>query len=402
MEQAYRRLVKELKDSGLVKKLSHNYYEIKIHWNTGIKERLVLRRRENNGYKIYKYLRSRYRPRFMPPAKWWDDLYSEYKINHDFMYVNELLDEEKTYSNLVRWKWCDYQKANFYERLLLHQQIILYITENGWNHNGYPSHVLSNSLKLLLNEKPSRYYKEKPKLSFKLTNFGGKERPGAKLLQHFIPHGLYGQFEPVYMFNMQKIRNKRRVYNSINCIIRHNIKREKRGRKQFTDFTYETIFKHMTKPRSSARVRPQKIRQIGLYRAMIQRFELSGHSMFDIDPIMGEMALAAHLEECPYYFRPSCPFDVSAKEMSEFLNTEFNEDIDGHYDFTIFDNSMVYKEELYFAAMDIFSEKVDTAIIFVNNQNMDSFTSRFQPHEEYQMRCHNLEHLNGKWLVFHF
>lgn len=399
MEQAFRRLIKELKNHPSIKSVEGNYYEIKIVWKSGIRERIIPARYENN-FKKDSYLRAvMYRPRFIRTnVQWWDQISTGNKINPHFLYIDEIVDDTSKYANLIEWKWSDYFKAKFYERLLMHNDIIEYITEHGWQGCKYPEHVLRNSMQLMYDEKLS-VYKSKRLKNYQITNYHGNERPGVMALKHFMPYGFYGFNDPSFRLTIKSYRDAKRVYKAINNIISHNLVRVKKGRKQFINFNYENILKYMKAKKSNPYY---KFRQIGLYRLLIQDFELSGQSFYDVDPIMGELALAAHAEGCPYYFRPTCPFDEYSDDMATFLSAEWHPDNNERYDFTIFDNGFKYDKDTYDTVMELFSEKVDTAIIFVNNKNIDEFCTKYPPDEEYKMRLSKSPDINGKWLIFHF
>lgn len=395
MEQATRKLIKELSNNPDIVELENNYYEIKIKWKTGIKEIIVLNKRHTKD--ILDYFRSKkYRPRFKPKARWWNELSTGNQISPHHRFINELIDNVDHHPNLVEWKWSDYANSKFYERLLLFNDIIKFITENGWAGYDYPESVLNAALNKLYSVDVSKYKSKKSKHYFIIN----RNRPWRMIIKHFMPYGHYGNYDPYYQFNIKSKPKAKRIYNSINNIIRRNRKNIKKGFYKRYDFNYDNILKFMWI--KNKKIKPYKFKQICLFKSLIRNFDLCGRSMYDIEPGLGDMLMAASTEKCPYYFRPSCPFDLHYKEMADYLVANCHEDVDGHYDFTIFDNWFKYDKKLYMTAMEIFKEKVDMAIVFVNNQFIDEFTEIYPPDHTEKMFLFQSELGDGKWLIYYF
>lgn len=382
MEQAYRRLKTELLNNPLVDDVDLSYLYIIVTWKSGIKERLVTKRFLNRNSLVY-YSKSKIRPWFMPPAMWWEDLSNGLKPMPHYLDNVEYEDDLDKYSNLINWKWSDYKKAKFFERLITVHEIFQYIIDNGWKEQKYPEHSLTNSLQLVYNEKLQQ---------FKLKRSGYKtrsyprlaERPAQKLLEHFMPYGFYGRDDPYYYMSTKTPRSKKRVYLAIRNIINRNYALEKKGRKKFFDFNYNNILKMMRlQHRSSIRVAPYSIRQINLFVTIMKDLDLEGKSFYDVNPMMGELHIAAHVLNCPYYYRESIPFDQGSKELSKFINSHCEID-EGNstYDFGIYDGNFFFDYDRTQHAFELLNEKTNLAMIFIPNEFYDKWISEHKKHDD--------------------
>lgn len=385
------------------------YYAIKLTWKSGVRERLVIYRFENFGYLNNKYLRSPiYRPHYMPKARWWDELSNGKTIKPSFLEnINNIENDLDDYPMLINWKWNDYLEGKFYERLLMIHEILDYITKHGWTSIKYPEATLNEDLQRMISQN-LKNYQYKHRQAYRLIRLT-ENRPGEKILKHFMPFGFYGKHQPSYLMSVCSKENARRVYKGIRNVILKNqrLKNKTKWKKRY-DINYNTIlqFMNIKKMHRSSRAFKQKFRHIGLYRRLIKDFELNGKSFFDIDPNMGEKSLAAFAEECPYYFRPTPPFDTSFKPMAEFLNAEFNlYNKNDRYDFTIFDNDindLSINIERFEAAMEEFPDRVDMAIVLMSYEYMDDFIKKFPPDDGYNMKTNRLQIKNGKWLIYYY
>lgn len=402
MEQAYRRLLKTLEENPLVDRAKYTHCYINIWWKSGIKERLIVHRYENNDFLLNRYRKSPvWRPVFLPQAMWWEDLsQNSVPILNYSDNVSELNDDVSKYSNLANWKWSDYEQCGAWERILLVHTVLQYVMDHGWKNQIFPEDTLNNSLQMVFNEKLNLY---EAKDGYKLRSFNGKERPGDKLIQHFMPCGHYGKNDPYYYLSTGSLPQKRRIYLAIRNIINRNKILKKKGRKQFLDFNYDSIMKCMRKKRTSYKIIPYRLKQIGLYRTLIKRFDLNNQSFYDIDPLLGEKYLSCMVEQCPYYYRETAPFDDKCQKLAEFTSYDCTADTDGHYDFAIFDNGFVFDEDILEESWKIFENKVDMLIIFVQNPHMDIWLERHpDPIESISMKPSNRPDNIGKWLIYYF
>lgn len=375
-------------------------------WKSGIRERLVLHRYENDEYLRLKYLRSPvYRPHFLPKALWWDELSDGIKINPTFLEdINTIENDPEDYPMLVNWRWKDYQNSKFFERLIMIHEIVEYVKKHGWSFIQYPITTLNEDLQSIFSDN-IKNYKFKTKHVYRFVSFRGRNRPGLKILKHFMPFGFYGKYQPSYLMDIKSIPNTKRLYRAIRNVISNNYRLEKKSRyKKRYDINYDTILKFMrNKAKNCTKVYKDKIRHVGLYRLLIKDFELSGKTFYDIDPYMGEKSLASFAENCPYYYRPTPPFDEYNDKLAQFLNFEFNISKDGHrHDFTIFDNDHRLDLETYEAVLEELPKKVDTALVFVPNPIIDEITKKYKPDNSYTMRVSKAPHLNGEWLLYNF
>lgn len=409
MEQAYRRLIRELENHPLVKRIDDaDYYAIKLTWESGVRERLVFNRYENNEFMRLRYLRSPvYRPHFLPKARWWDRLSNGKHIKPSFQEnINLIENDPEDYPMLINWRWSDYLQGRFFERLILIHEILDYITKHGWTSIKYPESTLNEDLQSVFSQ-DLKNYRFKWRHAYRFFRFTGALRPGEKILKHFLPIGFYGKYQPSYLMSVCSRGGARRVYKAIRNVIATNnrLHRNTRWKKRY-DINYDTILKFMNirgYGGSYGRAYRKKFRHIGLYRRLIQDFELSGKSFFDIDPYMGEKSLAAFAQKCPYFFRPTPPFDTSFKPMADFLSAEFNcYDENARYDFTIYDNDLSINIDRFKAVMEELPHRVDMAIIFMNNEYMDEFVAKFPPDNGYHMRLGRFPPKNGKWLTYYF
>jgi len=399
MEQAYRKLIKELGNHRLVESVSHNYYEIKVHWKSGIKERLVLNRPENNKYKRISYLKSPvYRPWFVPKATWWEQISNGFNPQPNYLNgVNDIEFDVSEYPFLINWNWSDVKKSYFFERLILVHEILDFIIDKQWKDIKYPTNFLVQDLESILKDDLS-LYKMKSIDFYCLRR--KKPSPGSSLIKHFFPYGDYGYNNPSYLFKCDRFSNIKRIYLAIKLIFKRNYASKKKGIKRSLDINYENILKTMKNNNGPAK--PYKSKQIGMYRRIIKDLSLSGQSFFDIDPFLGERSLAAYAEQCPYFYNPTCPFDEYCHNLGEFLNFDFIEDDQiRRYDFSIYD-SEEYSEELFEEVYDIMSRRVDTGIIYIKNMHYDKFKDKHKPDEYFNMKTSRMFQHCGKWMVFRF
>lgn len=399
--------MENLKNHPLVRRIDEvTYYAIKLTWHSGVRERLVIRRYENDQFLRIRYLKSPvYRPHFMPKARWWDDLSNGRKIKPGFLEgINDIEHSPEDYPMLINWKWADYIKARFYEKLIFIHEVLDYITKHGWTSIKYPEATLSEDLQRLVSQN-LKNYQFKRRQAYRFIRLSDN-RPGEKVLKHFMPYGYYGKYQPSYLMSVCSKSNAKRVYKGIRNVIRNNYRLDNNTKwKKRYDINYETIlrFMNMKRVQSYGRAFKRKFRHTGLYRRLIQDFELGGQLFFDIDPNMGEKSLAAYIEGCPYFFRPTPPFDVSYQPLAEFLGAEFNQYERGmRYDFTIFDNDLVMNMDRFYAVMEELPNWVDMAIVFMDNEHMEEFTSKFPPDDGFYMKVCKNPAKNGKWLIFYF
>jgi hypothetical protein len=279
--------------------------------------------------------------------------------------------------------------------------VLQYIIDNKWQDLQYPEHTLNNSLGLLLDEDLDKY---KHQSRLQVRSFYGKERPGAKLLEHFMPYGCYGRDDPYFLFKTENIKDIKRIYLAIRNVISKNKRSISKGRKKMLDFNYFTIMGSITKIGTtfSHKTSPYRFRQIGLYRTIIRHFELSEKSFYDIDAIMGEKAVACFLENCPYIYRPVCPFDECGPRLMEFLNADYCEDDGTHHDFSILDRGFRYDEDYYEECFELLSKKVDTLIVFVPDDAMEQFQNNHKPDESIQIKYSGRPLKTGRLLVYNF
>lgn len=397
MEQALRRLKTKLEEHHLVQKVSVNYFYFLVVWKSGIKERLIINRYENkNEAKRNYYLRSKIRPHFMPPANWWEDISNNKQIKPEYLENVEYEENCDDFSNLINWKWSDYTEARFYERLIQIHEILQYVLDNGWKKQKFPENTLIDSMQKVYLESLKPYTLSRKK-GFKLRNYAGKEKPGEKILQHFMPYDYYGNDSSNFLMNNKK--NTRKIYLAIRNVINRNKILKKKGRKTFLDFNYNNIFKCMRINKSQ--IRSYKLRHIGLYRSIIKHFELNGMSYYDPDPFMGECYLASIVEGCPYYFNNTIPFDECSKNLSNFLKTEININ-STRCDFSIFDNSFKFNMTLFEEYFALMKENSDLSIIFINNENMQEWLLKHpNPHDKLEMKFCKNPALNGFYLSYY-
>lgn len=400
MEQAYRKLIKELENHRLVESIDHNYYEIKIKWKSGIKERLILNKSENKYY-TKKYLRSKvYRPWFVPKALWWEDISNGRMPKPNYLFgINDIEHDVSKYPNFINWNWSDIQKSYFFERLILVHEILDFIIKNGWKDYQFPENVLANDLNIIINEDLSSYKMKKINF-YRLKRHPKGIRPGEKIIKHFLPYGDYGLDNPSYMFNCTKKSDIKRIYLAIRLIFTRNQRAKQKGSKKRIDVNYQNIMRTMRCKRQS--IKPHIIKQIGLYRRLIRDFNFVGKSFYDIDPMFGEKAIAAFSEDCHYYFNKTCPFDIRAPKLSKFLNYDFIEDDNKtRYDFSIYD-SEYHHEEVLDEIMKIMPTKVDYLLIYIKNMYYDDFIKKHKPIKYFNMKTSKLNKYCGKWLLFEF
>jgi len=409
MEQAYKRLLEKLTNHPLVDQVSYNYYYFTVIWKSGIKERLIKNKFDNKSkYRFRKYMKSYIRPHFMPRAMWWEHLSNGHQPKPHYLENVEFEDDVDKYSNLINFKWSDYEKCGFYERLILIHTILQYVSDHGWKEQQYPENTLRKSLQLAYDESQE---------SFKLKSRKGlmcriypkiTEKPAEKLLKHFMPYGFYGKHDPYYFMETKSKKQRKRVYLAIINVIRNNKKLKSKRRKKLYDFNYDSILKHMRIQRSPIKVAPYKIKQVGLLKTLIEWLDMEGKTIYDVYPMMGEMHIAAHIKECPYYYRESAPFDQGAEELSKFIGSHCKAD-DGkmRYDFGICDfgiyegHSPTIYDKLC-CAFEIMKIKVDLAVIFIPYKDMNQWREKHpESHDSIYTKCSKAPHFCGEWLLYY-
>jgi hypothetical protein len=375
MEQVFRKLIKELKNNPIVEKVTINYYEIKIKWKNGFKQRLILNKPENE-FKDLSYRRSPiYNYHYMPLAYWWSDISDNKKLKPNYLEdINEIEHDLKEYRGMINWKYKDYENLKEYDRLIVISEIMDYIITNEWINPKYPKVSLTDDINNLLNDNPNTY---------KIHKFKGYHtkatKPGEKLIKNFMPFAYYSKrsISTYVLFDFKKLYNIKRLYRTLLLIIKINEELKQKNKKTRIDFNYETISRYfVTKRRYEKRKKylAYRIKQLGVYRSLIQDLELNGKSFYDIDPYLGENALIAYSEKCPYYYRPTCPFDEHCHELEKFLNYKFNIDEKGHYDFTIYDftiHDLPDKYEEFTKIFKILKSKADIVIIHSSNRHCE-------------------------------
>jgi len=404
MEQAYRRLREKLTNHPLVERVDCNYYFFVVTWKSGIKERLVINNFDNdNKVKFKYYIKSPIRPHFMPKAMWWEHLSNGYEPKPHYLENVEFEDDTEKYSNLINWKWADYEKCGFYEKLLLIHEILQYIIEHEWKEQKFPENTLRHSLQMVYDESPKGFHFTRRR-GLRIRSYRKlAERPASKLLEHFMPYGFYGRDDPYHFMSTKSIKQRRRIYLAIRNIIRKNRNLKSKGKKQFFDFNYRNILKHMRNQDHSVKISPYKMRQVGLLRSLIDQLDMQGKTFYDVDPMMGEMHIAAHTKECSYYYRESAPFDQGAKLLSQFIGSHCEIDNNNRrYDFGIYDGHLSpnYPKACY--AFDVMKEKVDLAIIYVANEYMEQWREKYPgSHDSLEMKCSRDPNRCGRWLLYY-
>lgn len=397
MEQAYRRLISELEIHPYVRWLRYDYKCIKIRWKTGIGERLYFNRYLTKHLFKTWYKSSKYRPIKVPHVYWWDQLSNGRKIEpHYLCGVNDIEYDLHDYVSLKYWKWIDYRRANFYERLLFVQELMMFFMENKWQDFRYPDNILLDSYNEAANEDISNY---KHKDNYKCVT--RKEKPGIKLMQHFMPFGLYSTNSPSFYFKFKSRWYRKKLYNSIRRIILRNRILERKGRKKsFHNFSYRTVLKFMNMNKRT--IKTYRFKPLGIYRRLINDYDLTSKTFFDADPGMGEKALSAFIENCPYFYVDSCPFDHYGPKMAEFLNMPINKfDESSRYDFSILDNEFLFDEKRIDDYMNKYSKHVDMSFVYVNDKNVIKITDKYPPNEMVGFYIHPYSSSRGKLLIYH-
>lgn len=400
MEQAYRRLIDNLSKHRLIEEIAdYNYHEIKIVWKSGVRERIVLPRVETSPHRKLSFYKSkRYYPVFAPKAMWWEDLSNDYYPKHNYLEnINDLEHNVDNHVQFINWKWSDYKKSRFFEKLITVHEILDVIIKNGWSKENYPIQSLHEDLNFVLNDDLSKY--KLKKLDFYCLRMHAQmRRPGEKILKHFFPMGDYARKNPSHLFNCKNVDDIRRVYKAMRMLINRNY-RQKNNPKKLRDINYNNILKSMRY--NKIQVSIYRSRQIGLYRRLIQDLGLNGKSFFDVDPLFGERALAAYVEECPYFYIPTCPFDICAPNLSKFINYDFNIADDRRYDFSMYDNEL-YNKNIFEKVLNIMSEKVDVGLIYVKNLYYDDFAKNNKPDKYFHMKTSRMFQYCGRWLLYYF
>lgn len=397
MEQAYRKLIKKLSEHELVESVSGSYYDIKVCWKSGIKERIVLQRRENNAFKRLRYLKSpKYRPHFAPRAVWWEDLSNGYEVVPNYFEgINEFEHNLDDHPGFINWKWSEIERMGFYERLILMHRILQFFIDNGWKKLIYPQQSLADDVNLILSDDLTKY--KLKKIDFYCLR-RHKQRPGEKIIKHFMPYGHFGYNNPSHLLKCETFRDIKRIHSALRLLFNRNLKNPKKK----SDINYNTVLGVIKNPTLHKQAKLYIPRQIGLYRRIIKDLELSGRSFYDVEPFLGERSLAAYAEGCPYHFKPSCPFDENSKALGKFLGCEFYEDSDDRrYDFSIYDNEN-YDLDTLLHVHKLMSEKVDTGLIYIQNMYYDDFRAHHEPDEVRHMKTSRSFQYCGRWMIFNF
>lgn len=393
MELPYRVLRQKLSEHPLVSKVTSNYFNIMVTWKSGIKEKWAINRKERMGRSIYK---SSIAPIVIPISKWWEDLSNDKKLVKSYKFgINELEHDVTKYPNFTRWSWSEFVKLGFYEQRIFVHEFLQFVLDNGWNNNQYSENVLNHSLQLVFDEQLKTYSYGR---GWKLGRRYAKEKPGHRLIDHYIPLDRYGKHSYSGFLDRRTKFHVTLLYRGIVNLIRYNRSLIKKGEKpKYLYFDYDSLLANLRFHREKAMV--AKIRPISLYRSIIKEFGMSGKSMYDFDPLYGEKSIAAFAEECPYYYRPTCPFDMGANGLAKFLGTSFAEDHGGRYDFTIIDFNFKFKPDLFKIVMETVYPKVDSMIMFVDNFNIEEIIAKYKPRKSIPMRVSRFNMINGAFLL---
>lgn len=401
MEQAYRALKKLLEQDPRVKKVSFNYYGLKVIWNNHLRDIIHINRKQ-----FGKPIRAK-KKHFLwtvPDVRWIDDIYDNKTVPRHFRYnFNELETKDDEYFNLSRWSYENYSGLKFLDRYLFVHGLLDYIVEHGWQLFKYPDEVLRENYQSIIDEGTNSHRK---RIGYRLAKYlyKNKDRPGDLILENFMPSGHYNTSSVKLIFNFKHKYTICKWYKAIFKIIRKNRSLKKNGINKVVDFDYKTMIKSIKVSKfRDKHFKSYSFRPVNLYRAIIYDLGLSGKTFFDFEPRYGEKFLAAAVEECPYYFRPTCPFDTYYKDVANFIEntniSKYDESI--RYDFSIVDFDFKFNMSVFEHYMENYFKKVDTNIIFVSNAYIDDISKKYPPFKKIPLIANShYAVLNGYLFVY--
>ena len=391
-----------MEDSGLVKKVILHYKFIKVYWNSGIREKYWIRRYIIGFISAW----TPFKNRFLPEVKWWNELSNGHVMPKTYLYGhNDSLIKGDDIEPYAKWSWNDYYKSGMYERIMFVHNFLDYLMKHRWVPPKYTDDFLRTEYQRMINHGITAHKHDKTHYSVG-AHYGKKGKPEDAIIRHFMPWDIMGKYILYRMYNKSRMRSK--FYKAIYSIINSNwakwrIKKRKiKKRVKYTDFSIMSIMKFTKPPRSSRRRMDfYKIKPVSLYRLIMRDNGFGGKSFYDFDPWLGEKSLAASLEGCKCYYRPTCPFDVCQKPMADFLNMEFHED-DGlqKYGFTIIDNNFASDNNDYLT-MHILNEvkkRVEVLILYIRNNRYKYIMEFCKPYKVMNVRLSQYQRSNGKFL----
>lgn len=384
-----------------IKKVKSDYNGFIVYWNNHIKEKIQIARRYYG-----KKIRSKKKHFLLvvPEVWWWDKLSNDKIVARHFKYnINELeLNNSDEYFNLSKWSYQDFETLKFYDKLMFMHGLLDFIVEHGWKPFKYPDEVLRENYQNILNEGTNSHRRRN---GYRLAKyfFKNKDRPGDLILEHFMPNGHYNLSNNKFIYNFKHKNTICRWYKAIRRIIRKNKWFKKEEINKTIDFDYKTLIKAIkVSDRRQKFFKSFKFRPIALYRVIIKDLGLSGKTFFDFEPRYGEKFLAAVVEECPYYFRPTCPFDTYYKDVAKFIEYDdiSEEDKSIRYDFSIIDFDFKFNKSVFDYYMKNYFNKIDVNVIFVSNPYVEEIMKKYPPTKKIPMRICHFEPLNGYFFIY--
>ena len=336
-------------------------------------------------------------------VRWWDQLCENKVVPRYLKYnINEIDLNDNEYFNLSKWSYEDFSKLKFFDRYMFVHDLLDFIMEHGWKPFKYPDEILIKNYKDVVDEN-IKSHKRLTGYRLAKNTFKNKDRPGDLILEHFMPNGYYNLSSTKLIFNFKHKYTIHKWYRAILRIIYKNRRMKKAGSTRVIDFDYKTIIKSIkVSDYKDKHFKICKFRPVSLYRALISDLGLSGKTFFDFEPRYGEKFLAAAVEECQYYFRPTCPFDTYYKDVAKFIGydgiSEFDESI--RYDFSIVDFDFKFNKSVFDHYMKNYFKLVDTNVIFVSAPFADDISKLYPPSKKIPMIVSNFPGLNGYWFVY--
>lgn len=338
----------------LVRKVIYKYDYLNVYYKSGIIEKWILNRLVSR--KIWVKSRIYNKIFELKRARWIDDVYDGDTVNMTYLYrLNNIEYRSEDISNYANWSFRKFKKLKQVDRKLFIHEMMDYFAKykyNSWQK--LPDNILGRDIEYLFNIDPKCHHHKDGINIFKLRRLVDF---GTIFIKNFIPTHLYCKLN-IYL-SMKSRLYYIYLYNTINNLIESN-----KTDPVTKDFNVDnlTLF-YKTK---NGEVPLWKILPITYYRAIIDKYDLTGRSFLDIDPQFGEKSIASVMCDCDHYYVEVCPFDLAADGIANFFNKRFIPD-DGvmRYDFSIVDFGLKFDMRYFEHIIRNYRHRVDILFILV-------------------------------------
>lgn len=229
----------------------------------------------------------------------------------------------------------EWAAGSYYEKRISIQRLIYRLLQEGWIRKQYLHNELLDDLRYLTNsDLIRRHFPDK--VILKYGRYGNVQIPGRKIITQFTDWSMSSNISASIVWTKPILLNY-----AIWKLLKKNL-----------DVTRHSLIRTL-KNRTSI----GKLLCPNVYRMLIQYFNLNNLVVADPNPGFGWKAIACILEGCSYH-------SVNRfSELANFLNCEFNDLDDIHYDCVLLDNNLEGYDPM--KALEEWEDKADIKLVFV-------------------------------------